>query len=35
MADPYELERLPADGPLAVRLREELGRRMQSVGFHG
>lgn len=33
-ADPYELERLPADGPLAVRLREELDQRMQAVGFH-
>jgi arylsulfatase A-like enzyme len=33
-ADPYELERLPADGPLANRLREELDRRMEAVGFH-
>lgn len=33
-ADPYELERLPADGPLANRLREELDRRMGAVGFH-
>ena len=33
-ADPYELERLPADGPLATRLRADLDHRMQSVGFH-
>jgi arylsulfatase A-like enzyme len=33
-ADPYELERLPADGPLANRLREDLDRRMEAVGFH-
>ena len=33
-ADPYELERLPADGPLANRLHEELDRRMEAVGFH-
>jgi arylsulfatase A-like enzyme len=31
--DPYELENLPADGPLAKRLKEELGKRMAEVGF--
>lgn len=32
-ADPYELERLPADGPLATRLRAELDRQAEAVGF--
>jgi len=32
-ADPYELQRLPVDGPLAVGLREELARRMHATGF--
>jgi arylsulfatase A-like enzyme len=31
--DPYELHRLPADGPLASRLKEELEKQMQAVGF--
>jgi hypothetical protein len=31
--DPYELNRLPADGPLATELRAELERKMQAVGF--
>ncbi len=33
-ADPYELQSLPADGPLATRLRAELDRCMQAVDFH-
>jgi arylsulfatase A-like enzyme len=32
--DPYELQRLPADGPLAVRLGDELTRCMEAVDFH-
>jgi arylsulfatase A-like enzyme len=31
--DPYELTRLPADGPLASRLKAELERQMKAVGF--
>jgi arylsulfatase A-like enzyme len=31
--DPYELTRLPADGPLATSLKAELERRMAEVGF--
>ncbi|MCU0753467.1 MAG: DUF4976 domain-containing protein [Akkermansiaceae bacterium] len=31
--DPYELHRLPADGPLATRLRTELEKQMSAVGF--
>jgi arylsulfatase A-like enzyme len=31
--DPYELNRLPADGPLATSLKAELDRRMKAVGF--
>jgi arylsulfatase A-like enzyme len=31
--DPYELTRLPADGPLAMRLQAELADRMKAVGF--
>lgn len=31
--DPYELHRLPADGPLAKELSAELERRMSAVGF--
>jgi arylsulfatase A-like enzyme len=31
--DPYELTRLPADGPLATRLRAELNARMTEVNF--
>lgn len=31
--DPYELNRLPADGPLATRLKAELEKRMKAVGF--
>ena len=33
--DPYELHRLPADGPLATRLKVELEKRMSEVGFKG
>jgi arylsulfatase A-like enzyme len=32
-ADPYELNRLPADSPLAKELAEELERKMNAVGF--
>jgi arylsulfatase A-like enzyme len=32
--DPYELTRLPADGPLGTRLQAELERQMTAVGFH-
>jgi arylsulfatase A-like enzyme len=32
-SDPYELHRLPADGPLATRLRAELEKQMGAVGF--
>ncbi len=32
-SDPYELTRLPADGPLASRLQEDLTERMKAVGF--
>jgi arylsulfatase A-like enzyme len=31
--DPYELHRLPANGPLAKRLEAELERQMKAVGF--
>lgn len=31
--DPYELTRLPADGPLATHLRAELAARMKDVTF--
>jgi arylsulfatase A-like enzyme len=31
--DPYELKRLPADGPLAKRLEAELDQQMRAVGF--
>lgn len=31
--DPYELKRLPADGPLARQLMAELEKQMQAVGF--
>jgi len=31
--DPYELHRLPADGPLAKQLGKEMERRMREVGF--
>jgi len=31
--DPYELNRLPADGPLAKRLTVELEKQMKAVGF--
>ena len=31
--DPYELNRLPADGPLATRLQAELEKQMKAVGF--
>jgi arylsulfatase A-like enzyme len=31
--DPYELNRLPADGPLATRLKAELDKQMKAVGF--
>lgn len=31
--DPYELYNLPADGPLAMRLLEELQKQMAQVGF--
>jgi arylsulfatase A-like enzyme len=31
--DPYELNNLPADGPLATRLKEELARQMEAVHF--
>jgi arylsulfatase A-like enzyme len=31
--DPYEMNRLPADGPLAKRLEAELERQMKAVGF--
>ncbi|MCU0750729.1 MAG: sulfatase-like hydrolase/transferase [Akkermansiaceae bacterium] len=31
--DPYELNRLPADGPLATSLRAELEAKMKAVGF--
>jgi arylsulfatase A-like enzyme len=31
--DPYELKRLPADGPLAKRLEAELEKQMKAVGF--
>jgi arylsulfatase A-like enzyme len=32
--DPYELHNLPADGPLATRLRAELEKQMKAVNFH-
>lgn len=32
-SDPYELNRLPADGPLATRLKAELEKQMEAVGF--
>ncbi|MFM2171980.1 MAG: hypothetical protein RI957_2209 [Verrucomicrobiota bacterium] len=32
-ADPYELHRLPADGPLAKELTAELEKQMNAVGF--
>jgi arylsulfatase A-like enzyme len=32
-ADPYELERLPADGPLAKELAAELEKQMKAVDF--
>ncbi len=32
-SDPYELIRLPVDGPLATELKAELERKMQAVGF--
>ena len=32
-ADPYELNRLPADGALATELTAELEKQMQAVGF--
>jgi len=31
--DPYELNSLPADGPLATRLKAELEKQMKAVGF--
>lgn len=31
--DPYELNRLPADGPLATKLKAELEKRMAEVNF--
>ena len=31
--DPYELKRLPADGPLAKRLGSELEKQMKAIGF--
>lgn len=31
--DPYELHRLPADGPLGARLAAELEEQMAAVGF--
>lgn len=31
--DPYELRNLPADGPLATRLRQDLDQQMQAVNF--
>jgi arylsulfatase A-like enzyme len=31
--DPYELHRLPADGPLATRLKTELDKQMKAVNF--
>jgi arylsulfatase A-like enzyme len=31
--DPYELTRLPADGPLAASLKAELDKQMKAVGF--
>jgi arylsulfatase A-like enzyme len=31
--DPYELNRLPADGPLAKQLETELKKQMKAVGF--
>ncbi len=31
--DPYELNRLPADGPLAIKLKAELEKRMAEVNF--
>ncbi len=31
--DPYELTRLPADGPLATSLKVELDKQMKAVGF--
>ena len=31
--DPYELHRLPADGPLGMRLAAELEKQMKAVGF--
>jgi arylsulfatase A-like enzyme len=33
--DPYELNRLPADGPLATMLRQELTKQMKAVNFTG
>jgi arylsulfatase A-like enzyme len=32
--DPYELTRLPADGPLAASLKAELDKQMKAVGFN-
>ncbi len=32
-SDPYELHRLPADGPLGLRLAAELEKQMKAVGF--
>ena len=32
--DPYELNNLPADGPLATRLKAELEKQMKVVGFN-
>jgi arylsulfatase A-like enzyme len=32
-SDPYELNRLPPDGPLGTRLAEELAAQMKAVGF--
>ena len=32
-SDPYELTRLPADGPLAASLKAELDKQMKAVGF--
>jgi arylsulfatase A-like enzyme len=32
-SDPYELNRLPADGPLAIKLKAELEKRMAEVNF--
>jgi arylsulfatase A-like enzyme len=31
--DPYELNKLPADGPLATSLKQELAKQMQAVNF--